>query len=64
MFKKLMYQKLILHVCTRYIHGWGTQKECFAQNHSYDTTLNDHYVYKIVYLVHYFFPLDNHILLD
>jgi hypothetical protein len=33
------------------------------QNHSQDTTLNDHYVY-VIYLVDFIFSLDSHMLLD
>jgi len=32
------------------------------QNHSQDITLNDHYIYEIICLVDFFFPLDTHIL--
>jgi len=34
------------------------------QNHFQETTCNDHYTYKIIYLVDYFYSLDIHILLD
>jgi hypothetical protein len=34
------------------------------QNHFQETTFNDHYTYKIIYLVDYFYSLDIHILLD
>jgi hypothetical protein len=34
------------------------------QSHSQDTTLDDHYVYEIIYLVKFFNLLNNHILLN
>jgi hypothetical protein len=35
-----------------------------SQNHSQNTTLDDHSVYEIIYLVNFLFLLDNHVLLD
>jgi hypothetical protein len=34
------------------------------QNHSKDTTLNDHYVYQFIYFGEFIFSLDTHILYD
>jgi hypothetical protein len=43
----------------------GVHKRNFSpQNHFQDTSFNDHYTYKIIYLVDYFYSLDIHIFLD
>jgi hypothetical protein len=47
-----------------YIHGWGTQKECFTPK-----SLSKHYFewplhLQNIFLGRFFFSLDNHILLD
>jgi hypothetical protein len=34
------------------------------QNHFQNNTLNDHYIYEIIYLVDFLFSLDNYMLLD
>jgi hypothetical protein len=34
------------------------------QNLSQNITLNDHYIYEVIYLVDFFFSLGTHILLD
>ncbi len=51
--------------CLYWVHSWLVHKRNVSpQNHYHDTTLNDHYVYEIIYLVDFLLPLDNHILLD
>ncbi len=46
-----------------YIHGWGYTKGIF-QNHFQNNTLNDHYIYEIIYLIDLFFSLESHVLID
>jgi hypothetical protein len=39
------------------------KRNASPQNHSQDITLNDRYIYKIIYLVDFLFSLDIHIFL-
>jgi hypothetical protein len=48
-----------------WVHSWlGYTKGMSSQNHSQNSTLNDHYIYQIIYLVDFSFPLNTHILFD
>ncbi len=59
-------QKLIYNVeKLGHNHGWGVHKRNVSpQNHSQDTILNDHYVYRFIYFGEFILSLDIHILCD
>jgi len=51
---------LLLGAITIGVH----KKNVSPQNHFEDIILNDHYIYKIIYLIDFFCSLDIHIPLD
>jgi hypothetical protein len=44
-----------MDIAQGYIHGWVHKRIVSPQNHYQNTILNDHYIYKISYLVDFIF---------
>jgi hypothetical protein len=66
---KLLFNTKIYNWDLFYV-PWGTitvgvhKRNVSPQNHSHDTTLNDHYVYRFIYFGEFIFSFNIHILCD
>jgi exo-beta-1,3-glucanase (GH17 family) len=57
---KILFQLMQGFFMEGYIHNGVHKRNVLPQNHSQNIILNEHYTYKITYLVDFVFPLDIH----